>query len=271
MTTVFRSGYRPDPSKKPGQKPDRVFSTELLPRLTLVDGDVDLRQHTTPTNQYSAGSCVGNATADSVEVLNSIEGLPKVQLSRLFVYTLCRNLVDEDGDGRTDIDKDEGTYIRLAFDIISRFGICREDLPINKGGWPYDLNNLHKLPSLLSMRAATGHRIHSYYRITEEGDARLEQIVAALRGNHPVVFGTAVSQEFIDLNNEGPIGPPTEGTVGGHAMIVVGYFQSKGFIIKNSWGASWGDGGFCIMKPEYLSWEGTGDIWVPTKGMAFRS
>jgi len=270
MTSPFRSGYRPDPPKKPGQKPDRSFSERLLPWLTLVDGDVDLRKHTTETDQYSAGSCVGNATADSVEVLNSIEGLPRVQLSRLFVYTLCRNLMDEDQDGRSDIDKDDGTFIRLAFDVLSKFGICREDLPINKGGWPYDLQKLHTLPTIKSMRSATGHRIHSYYRIFESGNDRLEKIVAALRGNHPVVFGTLVGQEFMDLRDEGLIGPPAKNVLGGHALLVVGYIQSKGFIIKNSWSKNWGDNGFCIMRPEYLSWDETSDIWVPTKGMPFR-
>lgn len=264
-------GYKRDPEKKPGDKPDFVFTDTLKPVLQLAtEGDVDLREHTTPTHQYNAGSCVGNATADSVEVLNSVAGMPQVQLSRLFLYALCRNMMDADRDGRGDIDKDEGTYIRLAFDVLSRFGICREDLPVDKGGWPYDLKKLHVLPSLKAMRSATGHRIHSYYRITETGDDRLDAILTALRGNHPVVFGTLVDGDFMAMRDEGPVGPPTGDTKGGHAMMVCGYVSGKGFIIKNSWGAGWGDDGFCIMKPEYLSWSKTWDLWVPTKGTMFR-
>jgi len=262
-------GYLPDPPTKPEEPADRNFTLELMPKLDGQSGDVDLRPYTTPTNQYSAGSCVGNATADAVEILNAIQGLPRVQLSRLFVYALARNMMDANFDGRSDIDQDHGTYIRLAFDVIEKFGICREDLPVDQGGWPYDLKKLFTLPSLKSMRAATGHRIHSSYRITETGQDRLDAIVQALRGNHPVVFGTVVGgDEFMNLKGEGPVGPPSS-PEGGHAMICVGYFQDKGFLVKNSWGSGWGDGGFCIMTPEYLSWSSTTDLWVPTLGTMF--
>lgn len=256
-------GYIPDPPLKPREEPDKSFSLHLKPYLTAAtDGDVDLRPYTTPTNQYNASSCVGNATADSVEILNAIAGLPIVQLSRLFVYTLARNMQNE-------VTQDHGTYIRLAFDVLASFGICREDLSVADGGWPYDLSAKFTLPSLKSMRAATGHRIHSSYRIDEDGDARIEKIIEALRANHPVVFGTLLEESYESVSDLTPIGPPSGATIGGHAQIVVGYIQGQGFIVKNSWGTDWGDKGFCIMKPEYLAWSGTTDLWVPTKGAMF--
>jgi len=51
-------------------------------------------------------------------------------------------------------------------------------------------------------------------------------------------------------------------------MIVVGY-SGGNFIVKNSWGNGWGDGGFWTMTPEYLGWSSTQDIWVPTSGTTF--
>lgn len=271
-------GYLPDPPKKLGDKPDWVFGAggdpdvpTLRPKLEEIHpGNVDLRRHCTSSNQYSAGSCAGNATADAVEVLNSIEGKPAVQLSRLFVYTMARNFMDMDGDGKSDIDKDEGTYIRLCFEVLSKFGLCREDLDAGKGGWPYDLDNLHTLPDLKAMRRATGHRIHSYYRIGATDDERVEEVISALRSNHPVVFGTSINSAFKKVRSLTPIGPPDGVTIGGHAMLIVGYLTGKGFIVKNSWGKYWGENGFWIMTPDYLAWSGTQDLWVPTKGMAFK-
>lgn len=267
-------GYLRDPDKEPGEEPDWDFTEKMRPALdasTMMPGDVDMSSYTTETNQYSAPSCVGNATADSVELLNAIEtpGAPRIQLSRMAIWTLCRNMMDSDRDGRSDIDQIKGTYIRLAFEVLKLFGVCREDIPVSKGGWPYDLNKMKVLPSIKAMRAATGHKIHSYYRIGETGEDRLEALVDALRSRHPVVFGTLVDNTFKRLRNKGPIGPPKGATVGGHAMMLVGYDSALGFLVKNSWGKGWGDGGFAYMTPEFLSWSNTWDIWVPTKGSMF--
>lgn len=252
-------------SQDPPSEADFDFKSSLAPRLAqATSGDPDLRSFCTETDQLSAGACVGNASADSVEVLDAVEGRPRIQLSRLFVYTLARNMMDIDRDGRGDIDRDDGTYIRLAFEVLNRFGICTE------AKWPYDLSKLHVLPSLKAMREATGHRIHSYYRIHETGDARCDAVLQALRSNHPVVFGTKIDSYFLQLTNDTPVGIPQGDIRGGHAMLIVGYLTGLGFLVKNSWGNKWGDLGFWFMKPEYLSWEHTKDLWVPTSGTTFR-
>jgi len=259
-----RFGYVPDPPKLRGEKPDRKFNNALLKTRAGNSTYVDLSDFTTDTNQLRASSCVGNATADAVEVVNAIEGRPRVELSRLFVYSMCRALQDLDRDGKGDIDHDEGTWVRLAFCVLQRFGICTEEI------WPYDLRRLYRLPSLKAMREATGHRIHSYYRITSTGNTRLDLIIDALRSHHPVVFGTQVTKEFMKLRSRGPV-PRPKGNVfaGGHAMMIIGYVPD-GFLIKNSWGPGWGEDGFCVMAPEYLSWKQSTDFWVPTLGTSFR-
>jgi len=258
-------GYRPDPLKASGEASARNFTVSLAPRLTQVtDGDPDLRPFCSVSNQYDIGSCAGNATADSVEVLNAVQGLPSVQLSRLFVYAMARNMEGE-------LKQDNGIYIRRCFEVLSTLGICREDLPAGQGGWPYDQSKVFTLPDVMALRAATGHRIHSYYRIVETGQARVAKMLEALRAHHPVVFGTQVDEVFEEISDMTPWKRPTGAVKGGHAMLVVGYITGLGFIVKNSWGDGWGEGGFCVMDSEVFTWDQTQDLWVPTNGMGFKA
>jgi len=280
--TEFTFGYRRDPlvgKDEQGNEFDWVekdndFTVQLKPKLvTFGDGDVDLSGYTTETNQARLSACAGNATADSIEVLDDIAekdlaaiekraAKPPRQVSRLFVYSMARGMMDDDGDGQGDIDKDEGTYIRLCFEVLSRFGVCDETI------WPYDESKVYASPSIKALRQAVGHRIHSYYRIKELGDDRLAAMVAALRAKHPVVFGTLIDHAFMDSNGSGVIRPPTGATAGGHAMLCVGYVNGN-FLVKNSWGKGWRDNGFALFSPEYMTWASTWDLWVPTLGTQF--
>lgn len=257
------SPYTPEPEKGPAQKPDWAFpdlAATLTPKST---GDVDFRPYCTDTHQKDLPSCAGNATADSIEILSALQGHPKVELSRLFVWSLARSQSDRDGDGRGDINLKTGIYIRQAFDVTKTFGICLEE------HWPYDVSKWDVLPSLKAMREAARRKIKAYYRIRAQGHERVEQILQALRSGHPVVFGTPVTEAFQTFQGVETWTVPKGPTIGGHAMVVVGWDASKGFIVKNSWGRNWGEGGYAYFAPEYLAWERTHDIWVPTIGRNF--
>ena len=44
----------------------------------------------------------------------------------------------------------------------------------------------------------------------------------------------------------------SEPVLGGHAVAAVGYDDAaQCFIIRNSWGAGWGDRGYCYMPYQY--------------------
>jgi len=273
MTMAEKYGYVRDPLSKVGEdgaptswwdKDKNVSELLTAVKAQVAEGDVDLRQFCTETNQYGLSSCAGNATADSVEVVTAAaewlaaqaegrEPKPTPQLSRLFVYALARTL---DGD----LGKDEGTFIRSCFEVLNRFGIPEESV------WPYDQAKVFVSPSLIAQRAALGHKIHSYYRIKTMGQERLDEIVAALRSFRPVVFGTLIDKNFPYVHGQGTvIGPPKGATIGGHAMLVVGFIGGN-FLVKNSWGKGWGDGGYVLLSPEYMTWVETWDLWVPSLG-----
>ena len=232
---------------------------ELLsaaPAQVAAGVDVDLRSYCTPSNQGSLSSCVGNAVADAIEIISAINGQGRNELSRLFVYAMARIL-------NGNLHQDAGTYIRSAFDSLTKFGICEESL------WPYVNSKVYTSPSLLSQQRARGHKIHSYYRIKSTGTQRINDAIAALRAMKPVVFGCLLDKTFYDIKDMNPVGPPTGPSIGGHAMVIVGY-QKGNFIVKNSWGTRWGSQGYWTMTPDYLAWKNTWDIWVPTLGAEFR-
>lgn len=52
---------------------------------------------------------------------------------------------------------------------------------------------------------------------------------------------------------------------GGHAFAIVGY-DARGFLVHNSWGTGWGDGGFAVLT--YADWlEHAMDCWVVQVGV----
>lgn len=269
----MKYGYQPDPKHGNLLAQDKDFTTQLKPYLVSASsGDIDLSPFSTPSNQFNLSSCAGNSTADSVEIVSAIEEsdraakegrapVPVPQLSRLFVYSMARSIMDDDGSGHGQIDKDQGTFIRLCFDTLSRFGICDETI------WPYDTTKVFIPPSIKAMRQAVGHRIHSYYRIKQTGNDRIPEVIAALRGRHPVVFGTQISKTFGNITAPYVCGIPND-TEGGHAQVIVGWVNGK-FKVKNSWGSDWADWGFSYFTPDYIAWDMTQDIWVPTMGTVF--
>jgi C1A family cysteine protease len=57
---------------------------------------------------------------------------------------------------------------------------------------------------------------------------------------------------------------PTEGVVGGHAVLAVGYDdKTERFMVRNSWGAIWGKRGYFTRPYSYLLSENlSDDFWT---------
>jgi len=62
--------------------------------------------------------------------------------------------------------------------------------------------------------------------------------------------------------------PPADGAaIGGHAVLACGYDdQAQHFIVRNSWGADWGQAGYFTMPYAYLLDSNLADdFWVITQ------
>jgi C1A family cysteine protease len=235
---------------------DQVFEMHesKFPLKESVDsGVVDLRKWCSPVEfQADVGSCGANATVGDLEFLQIRNGLPYVDLSRLFLYYNARVVLN-------DAERDSGTFIRLLMSTLTTLGTCSEEL------WPYDTNKVFVRPSWDSYRAAYDNKIDSYYRIAGTGKDRVEAVKRAIIAQHPVVFGMLVDQAYVDVGSDGMIAMPksTRVNAGGHAQLIVGFDEGKRrFIVRNSWGIRWADDGYAYVPYDYLDASEADDFWV---------
>lgn len=233
--------------------PDSKDLKLTISKSVSLPSEIELKEFTPISNQLSLGSCVANSTCDALEILQGYKDPDNVkQLSRLFVYFNSRKYHNEEK-------VDKGTYIRYAFASLKKLGVCLEST------WDYDVNKVFSQPNLKAYKEGDDNTITGYYSITSSGKDRVNDICVALSKNHPVVFGTVIGNDFAN-NNRYIYDVPTK-TIGGHAMIVVGYRKTSSgveFKIRNSWGSSWGDHGYTWMTESYIKSNLSSDFWVPT-------
>jgi C1A family cysteine protease len=111
---------------------------------------------------------------------------------------------------------------------------------------------------------ALKHKVVSYHRITRD----LDQMKSCLVEGYPFVFGFTVYESFESaaVAKSGVVNmpKPNEATVGGHAVLAVGYDdKSKRFIVRNSWGTDWGQKGYFTIPYAYLMSEHlSDDFWT---------
>jgi len=122
------------------------------------------------------------------------------------------------------------------------------DIPDNDGG-PIPETTLAKVQS------GIGDLFGGPYDIapTNAGDL----VAASLEAGIPVWDGMLVGEAFQNYVAGQILGPcdPNDPTAGGHATSIIGYKTVSGarqFLVRNSWGSSWGDNGNFWMSEECL-------------------
>ena len=89
-----------------------------------------------------------------------------------------------------------------------------------------------------------------------------------LASGYPFVFGFSVYESFegdeVAKTGNAPMPNPQEKLLGGHAVLAVGYDDSQSrFIVRNSWGESWGMKGHFTIPYSYLLDENlSDDFWT---------
>jgi C1A family cysteine protease len=239
-------GWHPDLPDHRDHKFVPTINRLILPPST------DLRGGCPPVyDQGQLGSCTANAIAAALEFDRKKQGLPDWVPSRLFIYWVERAF-----EGT--IASDAGAQIRDGIKVVNKKGAPQE------ASWPYDIAQFTTEPPPAVWSEAYHHKAVKYQSVHQD----LAHIKSALVAGFPIVFGFSVYEAFEsqDVANTGVLNLPasTEQMVGGHAVLIVGFDDaSQRVIVRNSWGAGWGQAGYFTMPYAYVTNPDlASDFWI---------
>lgn len=251
-------GHRPDPEKEYLSFNKHELFKNSAPLYT--GGNIDLRPFSSPRHeQRTTDTCVAQSVIKALEIkrIQKHGHAKHVDLSVMDLYFGCRDKMNP-----RETNKDDGTYIYLACEVLKDFGVCRESMH------PFKESNLYIPPPILATRESYLNRIKTAYKIQKGGWDRVDDVISNLEMGNPVVFGTAVGKNWVNYSgtSDEPLRPtPWEERKGNHAVCIVGYVDGK-FIIENSWGTWWGENGYGWLRPEVIEDDASKDFWVICDG-----
>jgi C1A family cysteine protease len=137
--------------------------------------------------------------------------------------------------------------LRNGHKTVAKHGACPER------HWRYQLGRFSVRPPKHCYEKALVSRVSAYARVVRE----LKQMKACLADGLPFTMGISIYESFetpaVKKHGLASMPLPHEPLKGGHAVMVVGYRDSKqAFIVRNSWGPQWGIGGYFMLPYEYV-------------------
>ena len=246
-----------------GTKKPKKLSTSTLPNA------IDNRKFCSPIeDQGNLGSCTANAGVGMYEYMENKVNGKYTDGSKLFLYKATRLLMGEEGLG------DSGAYIRTTLGAIRLFGIPNEQF------WPYtdDPVKFDIMPDSWLWALGQSFQSIKHFRLdySQDGKENILRMKEYVTKGYALDFGFFVFSSYSDAATNSGIFPypsPGESIVGGHSILIVGYDDAKVsknprdgntktgcFLIRNSWGESWGDRGYGWFPYEYFIPKANGDV-----------
>jgi C1A family cysteine protease len=206
-------------------------------------------------DQKDEGACTAHAGSCVMDYERKRQGLPFLTPSRQFIYYNTRVLEGTTGS-------DAGGELRDVMKTLASQGACPET------EWPYEDSNLTTPPPPQCYTDAVKYEAMSYSRVTQ-ADYFLKHSISILQ--RPIMFGISAYPQIQSdqAAKDGIITMPgaTDSPIGGHAICLVGFSDAASrYVFRNSWGASWGDGGYGYIPYQYiLDATLASDFWVLTE------
>ncbi len=196
-------------------------------------------------DQGRTGSCVGWALGDSVlrYLLVRAGRLGPTELLSVRFLWMSAKETDEFIARPSAFLEYEGTSLKAALDVARKFGAVSDVvLPFSSNAlYAGDPNTFYALAARL--------KISSYFSLGTTASAWRQWLASGgpilTRLNVDRTWdAAAASKGSLDTYD-------SSSRRGGHAVSIVGYTADGRFIVRNSWGTSWGDGGFAYASEAY--------------------
>ncbi len=240
--------------------PDRVDLRDWLYRPTLEPLPrriVNCDRVPEILDQGNEGACTGFALAAVIQY-HLGKRIGRGRVSPRMVYELARRYDEWPGEDY------EGSSARGAMKGWVAHGVCR------RASWKDKAHGIEHFTTdvMQEARAIPGG---AYYRVRHRG---VRDMHAALNAAG-ILYVTLMVHDGWDApdGRARQVAPkwklPTIQRVGradsGHAVAFVGYTE-EGFLVQNSWGDGWGEGGFALLPYEDYLIHAT-DVWVAQIGV----
>lgn len=229
--------------------PDRDGETPqprpLPPALAEVSpaDKVDLRKYASPVgDQGQTSRCAAFAWTHALELVATATGRPSPRLSPSYTMLQFQKAQGDARDYKWAYQGGEGCSLSVECgEILGKGGTCRQDL------WP------DESPTPRADDAGLARDAGQYLLPASVQPIALDDVKKVLSAGCPVQVSMTTGPEFSDLGRDGVFDAAEKpsGQHGYHAMLIVGYIGNY-YVVKNSWGADWGDGGYCYIPKKVL-------------------
>ncbi|MEA3032287.1 MAG: hypothetical protein QOH86_303 [Sphingomonadales bacterium] len=226
-----------------------VIAVAIATPPAAAPASVDLRASWWDVgDQEQTGSCVGWASTEGVARYHFVQAgrIPKPgHLSPRFTWMASKETDTLTTRPETFIEG-AGTTLKAAVDILRKYGAVPEPL------LPFHVNtNLFLGNEDDFFATAATRKIAAYFNLGKN----VANWRSWLAAHGPLLVGLQVDATWDHATSTGGLLDTFQpATVrGGHAVTIVGYRADGRFIVRNSWGKTWGDKGFAYPSVGYIA------------------